>query len=91
MQIAVSLTDTSRPAQCFIAVLPLSTFGPAHPDSGRRPVGELADGWPSRRSVLCHIRVCSKHELKQRITQFIDDLNRAPVVHRWYYQIETTK
>src|SRR5215472_9827327 len=27
MQIAVSLTDTSRPAQCFIVVLPLLTFG----------------------------------------------------------------
>src|SRR5215831_4824131 len=26
MQIAVSLTDTSRPAQCFMAVLPLLTF-----------------------------------------------------------------
>jgi len=30
------------------------------------------------RSVLRHIRVSSKHELKQRIMEFIDDLNREP-------------
>ncbi len=40
------------------------------------------------RSVLRHIRVNSKHELKQRITEFINDLNRDPVVHRWHYQID---
>ena len=31
------------------------------------------------RSVLRHIRVGSKHELKQRIIEFINDLNRDPV------------
>ena len=36
------------------------------------------------RSVLRHIRVASKHELKQRII----DLNRDPVIHRWRYQID---
>jgi transposase len=39
------------------------------------------------RSVLRHIR--SKHELKQRIMEFIQDLNRDPVIHRWHYQIDT--
>jgi hypothetical protein len=29
------------------------------------------------RSVLRHIRVGSKHELKQRIMEFIHDLNKA--------------
>ena len=38
------------------------------------------------RSVLRHIRVNSKHELKQRIIEFIDDLNHNPVIHRWPYQ-----
>jgi hypothetical protein len=38
--------------------------------------------------VLRHIRVASKHELKQRIIEFIDDLNRDPVIHRWRYQID---
>jgi len=42
------------------------------------------------RSVLRHIRVSSKHELKQRIIEFIDDLNRDPVIHRWQYQIDAT-
>jgi transposase len=42
------------------------------------------------RSVLRHIRVSSKHELKQRIMEFIHDLNRDPVIHRWHYQIDTT-
>ena len=41
------------------------------------------------RSVLRHIRVGSKHELKQRIMEFIHDLNRDPVIHRWHYQIDT--
>jgi hypothetical protein len=36
-----------------------------------------------------HIRVGSKHELKQRIMEFIHDLNRDPVIHRWHYQIDT--
>src|SRR5215469_5409803 len=51
----------------------------------------------SRRGLLRQSRplralphpVCSKHELKQRILEFIDDLNRDPVVHRWHYQIDT--
>jgi hypothetical protein len=30
------------------------------------------------RSVLRHIRVSSKHEFKQRIIEFIHDLNRHP-------------
>src|SRR5437016_7973730 len=42
------------------------------------------------RSVLRHIRVGSTHELKQRIIEFIDDLNRDPVIHRWQYQIDAT-
>jgi transposase len=40
------------------------------------------------RSVLRHIRVTSKHELKRRILEFIEDLNRDPVIHRWHYQID---
>jgi transposase len=41
------------------------------------------------RSVLRQIRVSSKHELKQRIMEFIHDLNRDPIIHRWHYQIDT--
>jgi hypothetical protein len=39
------------------------------------------------RSVLRHIRVASKAELKQRIIAYLDDLNREPVVHTWSYKI----
>jgi transposase len=39
------------------------------------------------RSVLRHIRVASKAELKQRITAYLDDLNREPVVHTWSYKL----
>jgi len=39
------------------------------------------------RRVLRHIPVNSKHELKQRIIELINDLNRDPLVHRWRHQI----
>jgi len=39
------------------------------------------------RSVLRQIRVTSKHELKQRLMAFIEDLNREPIPHTWSYKI----
>jgi transposase len=49
----------------------------------------LIEGFFSKfaRSVLRHIRVTSKHELKQRIMAGIDDVNRHPVVHTWSYRL----
>jgi transposase len=49
----------------------------------------LVEGFFSKmaRSVLRHIRVASKAELKQRIIAYLDDLNREPVVHTWSYKI----
>jgi transposase len=49
----------------------------------------LVEGFFSKmaRSVLRRIRVASKAELKQRIMAYLDDLNRAPVVHTWSYKI----
>jgi len=38
--------------------------------------------------VLRHIRVTSKHELKDRILATIDDINRQPVVHTWSYKLD---
>jgi hypothetical protein len=38
------------------------------------------------RSVLRHIRVTSKHELKERIMAGID-VNRHPVIHTWSYKL----
>jgi transposase len=49
----------------------------------------LVEGFFSKmaRSVLHHIRVASKAELKQRIMAYLDNLNRQPVVHTWSYKI----
>jgi transposase len=35
------------------------------------------------RTFLCHIRVASKAELKERILLGIAEINAAPVIHRW--------
>src|SRR5262250_4015680 len=50
----------------------------------------LIEGFFSKlaRSVLRHIRVKSKHELKERLMAFIADINNEPVVHTWRYKID---
>jgi len=50
----------------------------------------LVEGFFSKmaRSVLRHIRVASKQELKDRILAAIDDNNRNPVVHTWTYKLK---
>ncbi len=40
------------------------------------------------RSVLRHIRVASKQELKERIMAAMDEFNRHPVVHTWSYKLD---
>jgi transposase len=49
----------------------------------------LVEGFFSKlaRSVLRHIRVASKQELKDRIMAAIDAINRDPVVHTWTYRL----
>ncbi len=49
----------------------------------------LVEGFFSKmaRSVLRHIRVGSKQELKDRILTAIDHLNCDPVVHTWSYKL----
>src|SRR6266850_7118631 len=51
----------------------------------------LIEGFFSKlaRSVLRHIRVASKQELKDRIMAAIDYTNRHPVVHTWSYKLDT--
>jgi transposase len=39
------------------------------------------------RSMLRHIRVASKSELKARIFAYLDDINRDPVIHTWTYKL----
>jgi len=40
------------------------------------------------RSVLRHIRVASKQELKDRIMAAMADINQHPVVHSWSYKLD---
>jgi len=49
----------------------------------------LVEGFFSKmaRSLLRHIRVASKAELKSRILAYFDDLNHDPVVHTWNYKL----
>ena len=49
----------------------------------------LVEGFFSKmaRSMLRHIRVASKDELKRRILAYLDEINRDPVVHSWTYKI----
>src|SRR6266849_1026577 len=49
----------------------------------------LVEGFFSKlaRSILRHIRVSSKQELKERIMAGIDDVNRHPVIHTWSYKL----
>ena len=49
----------------------------------------LIEGFFSKfaRSVLRHIRVASKHELRQRIMAGIHEVNQHPVIHSWSYKL----
>jgi transposase len=50
----------------------------------------LIEGFFSKlaRSVLRHIRVASKQELKDRIMAAMDYFNQQPVVHTWTYKLD---
>lgn len=49
----------------------------------------LVEGFFSKmaRSILRHIRVASKAELKARVLAYLNDINAKPVVHTWTYKI----
>jgi transposase len=49
----------------------------------------LVEGFFSKmaRSVLRHIRVASKAELKSRILAYLNEVNSEPVIHTWTYKI----
>jgi transposase len=50
----------------------------------------IVEGFFSKltRSVLRHIRVASKQELKDRIMAAMDYINQHPVVHTWSYKLD---
>jgi DDE superfamily endonuclease len=78
----------SRQTKTWLAAQPAGrfefTFTPKHGSWLN-----LVEGFFSKfaGSVLRHIRVTSKHELKQRIMAGINDVNRYPVVHTWSYKL----
>ena len=53
----------------------------------------LIEGFFSKmtRSMLRHIRVASKQELKDRIMAYLEHLNLDPVVHKWSYKLDAQK
>src|SRR3984957_5642281 len=79
----------SRETTSWLAAQPIGrftfTFTPTHGSWLN-----LIEGFFSKlaRSVLRHIRVASKHELRERLLAFISDINREPVVHTWHYKID---
>ena len=55
-----------------------------------RPQRNLVEGFFSKlaRSILRHIRVSSKQELKERLMAAVDYFNDDPVVHTWTYNLD---
>jgi transposase len=80
----------SRETTAWLAAQPIGrftlTFTPKHGSWLNLVEGFFAK---MARSVLRHIRVASKEELKARILAYLDDLNREPVIHTWTYKIDT--
>src|SRR4249919_1962714 len=78
----------SRETRAWLATRPTGrfelTFTPTHGSWLN-----LIEGFFSKltRSVLRHIRVTSKLELKQRIMAAMDEFNRHPVIHTWSYKL----
>ena len=78
----------SRETQAWLATQPAGrfafTFTPKHGSWLN-----LIEGFFSKfaRSVLRHIRVASKQDLKERIMLGIKDVNRYPVIHTWSYKL----
>jgi hypothetical protein len=66
----------------------LPRIGPPAPKHGSWL--NLVEGFFSKlaRSVLRHIRVASKQELKHRLMAAVEFFNGDPVVHTWTYKLE---
>src|SRR6202047_1966357 len=79
----------SKETRAWLASQPAHRFEfPFTPTHG--PWLNLIEGFFSKlvRSVLRHIRVASKRELKDRIMAAMDFFNQEPVVHTWIYKLD---
>src|ERR1700731_1304526 len=80
---------TSRETRAWLAEQPAGrfdfTFTPKHGSWLN-----LIEGFFSKlaRSVLRHVRVVSKQELKERLMAAVDYFNDDPVVHTWTYKLD---
>jgi transposase len=78
----------SKETKAWLATRPVGrfefTFTPTHGSWLN-----LIEGFFSKftRSILRHIRVASKQELRERIMAGIEDVNRHPVIHTWSYRL----
>src|SRR5580693_4868848 len=85
----IANTRPSRETKAWLAAQPEGrfqfTFTPKHGSWLN-----LIEGFFSKlaRTVLRHIRVASKQELKDRIMAAMDEFNRHPVVHTWSYKLD---
>jgi transposase len=79
----------SKETKAWLATQPVGrfefTFTPTHGSWLN-----LVEGFFSKlaRSVLRHIRVASKQELKDRLMAAMEEFNRHPVVHTWSYRLD---
>ena len=79
---------TSKETEAWLAARPEGRFSfvftPTHASWLN-----LVEGFFSKmaRSMLRHIRVASKAELKSRILAYLDGFNAEPIVHTWTYRI----
>ena len=92
---AITITDTATGTYAFTGlpdgtytITPTAsgfTFTPTHGSWLN-----LIEGFFSKlaRSVLRHIRVASKQELKDRIIAAMDYFNQQPIVHTWSFKLD---
>ena len=88
-QTGLNSTHISKETKAWLATQPAGRFAfTLTPKHGSWL--NLIEGFFSRlaRSLLRHIRVASKPELKERILAAIDDINKRPVVHSWSYKLD---
>ena len=89
LQVRQSPVHNSKETKAWLADQPAHrfefTFTPKHGSWLN-----LVEGFFSKlaRSVLRHIRVASKQELKDRIMAAMDYFNQEPVVHTWAYKLD---
>lgn len=80
---------TSRETRAYLQTMPNRfefVFTPKH--ASRLNIIETFFAKMTK-SVLRHIRVSSKEELRERILKYLDEINENPVPFRWRYKMES--